>query len=284
MPPGAIGQKQLERRPDLCGYFQPVQVQVPEGALVALAEGGNFSSPEIGSALVGLQVGSVYRLRVSDLPGRSLAAVYPTIEMIDRLHPPPGKELRFPVPIEITTADIALAAAGQFVARVIYVEDPQQALPERDSPEQRYFEVLPDEDPLVVASQLGRPIAILRMGSLAPDPASGPDAPFTFGSPPWQKFATPLPVGYVPTPVDIQTQQLAPPDKLQPLPGAPALTGPGTAESARPLSAVGQAGQSHEATRGTTDGGPSPSVRKPENAGPDTGAFQLRNPFADSPE
>ena len=217
-PVGEIGRAQLQRRPELHGFFQPVRIKVPRGALVAVAEGGAFATADLDVALVGLQVGEVYRLKVSQIPNRGLAAIYPTIELLDRMHPPPGKETRYPIPIEIAPEDLALALAGKYVTRVIYVEDPRDAIPARDLPEQRYFEVLPSEDPLVVAGELGRPVAILRMGTVAPGPA-GPTSEFLFGSPPIVRHAAFPTVDYVPS-----EHQVRPPQ--QPSPAADAIDQP----------------------------------------------------------
>ena len=188
MPTGEIGQHQLRRRPALRGFSQPVQVKLPESAEVSVAEGTGFSTPSSGLALFGLQVGEVYRLKVDRIPNRT-GTVYPSIELLDRMHPPRGKETRYPIPIEISLDDLRLALAGKFVTRVVYVEDPRDALPARELPDQRYFEVLPEEDPLIIAGELGRPVAILRLGSVAPG-SSGMTSDFLFGSPPVVHHAT----------------------------------------------------------------------------------------------
>ena len=93
--------------------------------------------------------------------------VFPTIEVIDRLYAPPGQECRFAIPVESTEDDLKLAVDGKFVTRVIYLEDPRNALPARDrsAKAQNWFEVAPGQDPLAVADGLGRPVAILRMES-----------------------------------------------------------------------------------------------------------------------
>jgi hypothetical protein len=73
---------------------------------------------------------------------------------------------------------------------VIYLEDPETALPIVENPEeQTFFEVGRGENPLEVADRLGRPMAILRMGGRVPD-AAGPDAAFLYGSPPFLKYFT----------------------------------------------------------------------------------------------
>jgi hypothetical protein len=131
-----------------------------------------------------MQVGSVYHLKVINIPFHEGFEVYPTVEVINRLYAPPGQQSRFAVPIQLTQAELELALSGLMVTRVIYLEDPALALAavdDRDS--QRFFDVPPDEDPLRVADRLGRPMAILRMGSRIPD--FGPDdTVLNCGSPP----------------------------------------------------------------------------------------------------
>jgi len=61
--------------------------------------------------------------------------------------------------------DLELALAGKFVTRVIYIEDPRNALPVAQEPgKQEWFDARPGEDPLQVADVLGRPVAIVRIG------------------------------------------------------------------------------------------------------------------------
>ena len=183
LPPGEVGAQRLRQGLPLHGYVQPVQLKVPEGAAVSIASDGSFSWSST-SLRVGLLVGQVYRLQVTEIPRHEGLAVYPSLELIDRLYPPAGQKLRFPIPVHITQEDLELALAGKLVVRVIYLENPQQAEPRAADPnEQQFLDVLPGEDPLQVADEWGRPMAILRMGSRLPA-ANGPDAGFLFGSPP----------------------------------------------------------------------------------------------------
>src|SRR5262245_3298039 len=89
MPPGAIGSLRLERGGPLSGYFQPVRIRAPEGARIALATEGDFSPVASSEALVGMQVGLVYRLAITNIPDGDGIDIYPTIELIDRLYSPP---------------------------------------------------------------------------------------------------------------------------------------------------------------------------------------------------
>ena len=186
-PPGVIGQYQLRGDIRRVGYSQPVEIIAPEGAMVSLAEEGAFTQPQAAPVKVGLQLAQAYRFKVSHVPLREGAEVFPTLELIDRLHPPEGGKWRFPIPVQITREEFDLALSGRYVTRVIYVENPTTALPAHiDRRSQTYFEVRPDADPLRVADQLGRPVAILRIGSRVPD-AQGPSDAFLYGSPPLER-------------------------------------------------------------------------------------------------
>ena len=202
MPPGAIGAQRMLRNGPLSLYPQPAYVQPtlllagdaaddtqlePATPSISVASGDGFSEEHYGQLLVGLQVGRPYRFRVSGVPFYEDVEIYPTVELIDRLHPPPGKATAFPVPIELTTRELQMAARGAFITRVIYVEDPRQALPVEQKRGESWIEVPPDQDPLLAADELGRPIAILRIGARGPS-STGPSSRFTFGDPPVQFF------------------------------------------------------------------------------------------------
>lgn len=187
-PPGDIGRYQLRGDVRRIDYFQPVALEVPEGSMISAAVDGAFAAPQAGVLNVGLQIGSVYRFRVTRIPLREGAEVFPTVEVIDRLHPPEGLKWRFPIPIQLTAEELAIALDGKMVTRVIYVENPTQALPlKQDKKLQRYFELRADSDALEAADALGRPVAILRIGSRVPNDG-GPDAAFLYGSPPLEQF------------------------------------------------------------------------------------------------
>ncbi len=189
MPPGAIGSLRLHRGGPLSGYFQPVRIRAPQGARIALAVERDFATSQSGDVLVGMHVGPVYRLRVTEIPNNPGLEIFPTVEVIDRLYPPPGLALRYPIPIELTLDELELAAGGAFVTRVIYVEDPHQALPvaQTADAEQPWIEAPRGEDPLVTADSRGRPVAILRMGGRVPSAANS-QAASPGGTPPFVMF------------------------------------------------------------------------------------------------
>lgn len=170
LPPGAIGSAQLQRGGPLPGYFQPVEIVAPPGARISLAAANRFLPPQAAPVTAGLLVGGVYRFRVSEIPHEFGGEVFPTVEVIDRLYPPGGQEVRFPIVVEITQEDLELALDGKFVTRVIYLEHPDRALPaaEQAIGGQNGFDAAPGENPLEVADRMGRPMAILRMGGWLP--------------------------------------------------------------------------------------------------------------------
>lgn len=225
LPPGAIGQGQLLRGGPLPGYFQPVEIKAPKGAKISLAMDGNFARPEEGPVLVGMLIGQVYRIKITGIPRNEGYEVFPTIEVINRMYPPRGLENHFPVPIEFTLDELEMALSGLFVTRVIYLEDPNEALPIAQDPKQQsYFEVRADEDPLIAADRLGRPMAILRMGSRTPDYDTSLRR-FAFAMPPLRKLAKPAPLPDRKS--GLEEPAFAPPGNTQrnvlrvPLPGSP---------------------------------------------------------------
>ena len=189
LPVGAVAEGTVLQPLPLQGYFQPVRLILPEGCAVSFAEGDMFSTPwSPASDLVALLVGQVYRFQINGIPYNAGRELYPTIEMIGRLYPPPGKENEFPVEIEITQEDMELALAGKLVVKVIYLEDPLTALatrgPERTS---LSHDVAAAQNPYREAANLGRPMVILRMGNRQPEHRAIEPA-FFFGSPVWQVF------------------------------------------------------------------------------------------------
>jgi len=190
MPPGAIGRQRLMRGGPLSGFCQPVEIRAPQGARIAPAagpanmDGQPWLEGRLDKLLVGLPIGSVYRFQVTEIPEHPGLELFPTVELVDRLYPPSGQQLRFPIPIELTLDELLLAAEGRFITRVIYLEDPLLAPAiAREGQEQPWIEARPGEDPLVVADHLGRPMAILRLGGRVPGD-NQPNAAFMYGAPP----------------------------------------------------------------------------------------------------
>jgi hypothetical protein len=190
LAPGQIAAARLPRGGPVLGYFQPVEIKAPMGASVALAEGTQFAPLQPAPIRVGLLIGPVYRLRLANIPRHPGEELYPTIEVIDRLYAPMGQEARFAIPIQLHQEDLELALDGKLVTRVIYVEDPGRALPvsAEAAGGENWFEVGPGRDPLAVADQLGRPVAILRIGGRVPLDPERPEPEFMGPPTPYEKY------------------------------------------------------------------------------------------------
>lgn len=186
LPPGALGAIRQNRQPSVNCYYQPVEVCAPAGVRLALAENFMFGLPQDAPLHAAVMIGGAYRLQLTNIPNEPGVELYPTIEVIDRIFPPAGEEARFPVQIVITTDDLEQALQGALVTRVIYLEDPLNAFPEVQAPcEQRSLDVGGGQDPLHVADQFGRPVALLRLGTRTPPQQPDLLREFLHGSPPW---------------------------------------------------------------------------------------------------
>ncbi len=169
-PPGVAGQWS-GLQPGFVPVIQPVRVELGEqGGEVLFYQGpAGEAAPLPAPAVAGLCVGSVYRLKISELRDFPGVELYPTIELIDRLHPPRGREVEFAVPITLTADEIAAALEGRLVTKVIYLEQPDRTIPVRSTTASRVRQIRPQENLLAEADAAGRPIAIVRLGSRRPD-------------------------------------------------------------------------------------------------------------------
>jgi hypothetical protein len=190
-PPGVLGTARAMGRGPIQGYFQPVAFSGPRGTKFALPDNGAFAAAET-KLMAGLLIGAVYRFQIIGIPGAEGAELYPTVELLDRTYPPAGLATRFPIPINLDQDDLDAALEGQMVTRVIYLEDPETAIPLPETPTtSRAIEISQFQDPLEVADRLGRPVAIVRIGSLVPPATQELMPQFYFGYPAWTPIFQP---------------------------------------------------------------------------------------------
>ncbi len=159
--------------------MQPVRITLPEAGRVWF-----FPGPEVmpleteAPAQVALAVGRTYRIRLSHLADHPGIELYPTIELIGRLHPPAELAERFPIPIPFTSDEIDAAVEGRLVTKVIYLEQPQLADPRPTQHPVRVTDLPPQRDLLAEADRRGRPLVIVRMGGRLPSAHTDPEAFF----------------------------------------------------------------------------------------------------------
>ena len=177
MSPGVASNWASQFRQITPGYLQPVQVTLPTKGTVTFFQSVLDPIPLPSPAQASIMVGTFYRIQIRDLPEFPGVTLYPSIELISHLHPPPGQKEKFPVPISITEDEIQSVVDGKMVTKVIYLEQPQRAIP---FPIDRTNSVqtLPAHVNLLAEADLrGRPVAILKIGSRLPN-AQRPDPRF----------------------------------------------------------------------------------------------------------
>lgn len=150
-------------------WSQPLKITLDGGGDVTVfhsrpIQETTYKSP----AQLGVRVGHLYRLKVSNMPDLPGVVIYPTIEIIDRLHPPAGKKHDFPIPVYIDREDIESAINGNLVTRVVYIEQPQLAAPFALDSSTRVRTLLPAQNVLAQADRYGRPAVIVRVGGRLP--------------------------------------------------------------------------------------------------------------------
>jgi uncharacterized repeat protein (TIGR01451 family) len=160
--------------PVLPPEVQIVRFHGPEGLRVEVLGPAPEAVPEgdgHGLATVGLKVGVGYRLRLTNLPERPGAELFPVIEVVGHLHRPADIDpARFPIRVMFTADDLVDAVdRGRLVTLIVYLEDPDQALPlALPKDEIPVVTLSPTEEPLLVAKALGRVMAIVRLGGRQP--------------------------------------------------------------------------------------------------------------------
>jgi uncharacterized repeat protein (TIGR01451 family) len=160
--------------PILPPEVQVVRFQGPPGVKVEVLGPAPEPVPigdGAGLATFGLRVGVGYRLRVTNIPGREGAELFPVIELVGHLHRPPTIDPgKYPIRVQLAEVDFEdVLVRGRLVTQVVYLEDPEQALPlHLPKDEIPVVSLNPAEEPLKVAAALGRVMAIVRIGGRTP--------------------------------------------------------------------------------------------------------------------
>src|SRR5262249_45752739 len=110
---------------------------------------------------------AIYRLKLSNIPGRPGLELYPTLEVV----PAGSKTATFlahtSVPLIFTQEDFDQVAAGNYLVKVIYLPNPQfQDLAVTGPNEIVSSRLEPGADPIAEALQRGNILLIVRMGNI----------------------------------------------------------------------------------------------------------------------
>ena len=110
--------------------------------------------------------GAIYRLQVSNLPGRDAVNLYPTLEVAPVTPRTDAYLAHAPVPVQFTEEDFDQVLSGNFVTKVIYLPDPEFTEVALAGVETLVSTRLdPGVDPVAEADRRGSILAILRMGN-----------------------------------------------------------------------------------------------------------------------
>jgi hypothetical protein len=110
--------------------------------------------------------GAIYRLRISNIPGRPGVQLYPTLEIAPVTPRTDAYLAHSPIPVQFTEEDFDQVTSGNFVTKVIYLPDPEfQELALAGVETLVSTRLDPGVDPIAEADRRGSILAILRMGN-----------------------------------------------------------------------------------------------------------------------
>ena len=142
----------------------------PKGVRVTAFPGSPFARIYDVPTVMGLRPGYVYRFELANLPYNPGKVLYPEVEVRGTLVPRPGmKYMDYPIPLLFTPLDIERALNGALITKVVYLEDPEKAIP-AEVPADSPIEIAEDTESAAVkaATENGRLMAIVRLGNRVP--------------------------------------------------------------------------------------------------------------------
>lgn len=120
--------------------------------------------------------GAIYRLKLTNIPGRAGVELYPTLEIAPVTPRTDAYLAHAPIPVQFTEEDFDQVLSGNFVTKVIYLPDPEfQELALAGVETLVSTRLDPGVDPIAEADRRGSILAILRMGNKDLEANSGVD-------------------------------------------------------------------------------------------------------------
>ena len=112
--------------------------------------------------------GYIYRLKLTDIPGRPGVQLYPTIEVAPSTPPTDAYLTHNPIPVQFTPEDFdQVIDGGNFVTKVIYLPDPKfQELAVAGVETLVSTRLEPGVDPILEADRRGTILLIVRLGAI----------------------------------------------------------------------------------------------------------------------
>ncbi|HEX5472655.1 MAG TPA: hypothetical protein VFW73_12260 [Lacipirellulaceae bacterium] len=110
--------------------------------------------------------GAIYRLKLTNIPGRAGVTLYPTLEIAPVTPRTDAYLAHSPIPVQFTEEDFDQVVSGNFVTKVIYLPDPEfQELALAGVETLVSTRLDPGVDPIAEADRRGSILAIVRMGN-----------------------------------------------------------------------------------------------------------------------
>jgi hypothetical protein len=155
------------------GYAMAPTSQVgfmgPDGMQVRwdVASAGGFdSSPLVTPGRYDFPQGAIYRLKLTDIPGREGIELYPSLEVAPVTPRTAAYLAHNAVPFQLTEEDLDQVTTGNFVTKVVYLPDAEyQELAVAGVETLVSTRLDPGVDPVVEADRRGSILAIIRIGN-----------------------------------------------------------------------------------------------------------------------
>jgi len=249
-PPGAVALAAGVVKPGMGGPGAPKRTEVrfasPAGMKVSWYSCGPDGQPTFGGNQIeapgryNFLQAAIYRLKLSDIPGRPGVDLYPTLEVVPSNLKTDAFLSHTAVPVAFSDEDFDAIAAGNYLVKVIYLPFPQYQDQVVTGPDEIVSTRLePGVDPIQEACKRGSILLVVRVGNIdleAPNtpsmdappggqamgrPPMGPGAPMMagpmMGVPMMPPGALPAPLQQAPAGVPVK----APGPQLQPPPSGP---------------------------------------------------------------
>jgi uncharacterized repeat protein (TIGR01451 family) len=122
--------------------------------------------------VVGMRPGYAYRVGLHGMTEHPDLFVFPTLEIHGSLHLSAKLgAAAFPATVHLTDNDVTAIAAGSLITKVIYLENPDRAVPKATLPgEILEADAPPNADLLETARDLGRIMILVHLGGRVPTP------------------------------------------------------------------------------------------------------------------
>lgn len=141
----------------------------PDGMMVSWDVGGLGmfdSEPLVCPGRYNFPQGAIYRLKVTNIPGRNGVELYPTLEVGPVQARTQAYLAHNAIPFVLTDEDFDQVLSGNFVTKVIYLPDAEnQELALAGVETLVSTRLDPGVDPIVEAARLGSILAIIRLGN-----------------------------------------------------------------------------------------------------------------------